>query len=91
MQIAAYLASVEYRPHPKSLYDLSSLKSLTRFRFQLAKKRSQYLVAMTNVLDVLDKRITEIIWDIDIAEKWHRTETINLRRLVAVLAHIWNL
>lgn len=53
MQIAAYLNTVEYKPHPKPLYDISSLKSLTRFLAQLVKKRSQYLVAMTAVLDVM--------------------------------------
>ncbi len=53
MHLAAYLTSIEYKPHPKPLYDVSSLKSLTRFRFRLVKKRSQYLVALTNVLDVL--------------------------------------
>lgn len=53
MQIAAYLATVEYKPYPKPLYDASALKSLTRFRFQLVKKRSQYLVALTTVLDAM--------------------------------------
>lgn len=53
IQIAAYLSSVEYKPHPQPLYDVSSLKSLTRFRFRLVKKRSQYLVALTTVLDVM--------------------------------------
>lgn len=53
MQIAAYLSSVEYKPRPQPLYDVSSLKSLTRFRFRLVKKRSQYLVALTTILDVM--------------------------------------
>ena len=53
MQIAVYLTTVEYKPHPKPLYDVSGLKSLTRFRFQLVKKRSQYLVALTTVLDAM--------------------------------------
>ena len=51
MQIASYLATVDYKPHPLPLYDVAELKSLTRFRFQLVRKRSQYLVSMTNILD----------------------------------------
>lgn len=51
MQIASYLATVDYKPHPLPLYDVDALKSLTRFRFRLVKKRSQYLVALTNILD----------------------------------------
>lgn len=51
MQIASYLGTVDYKPHPLPLYDVDALKSLTRFRFRLVKKRSQYLVALTNILD----------------------------------------
>lgn len=49
--IASYLASAEYAAYPVKSYHIRSLKSLTRARDALVGKRSQQLVAMTNILD----------------------------------------
>ncbi len=40
------------------IYDISGLKSLTRFRPPLVKKRSQYLVSMTAILNVMSPGLT---------------------------------
>ena len=50
-QIARYLISVDYKPHPKQFYHKYSLKSLSRMREKCVKQRSYYEVALTNVLD----------------------------------------
>lgn len=49
--IARYMTTVEYKPYPKSFYHNYSLKSLTRLRDVLVRRRSDYLVRLTNVLD----------------------------------------
>lgn len=51
--IAQYLMTVEYKPYPKSFYHYDALKSLTRFRSGLMKRRSKYLLDLTNVLDLI--------------------------------------
>lgn len=51
LNIARFIMTAEYKPYPSSLYHLDELKSLTRFRESLVKQRSQYSVAITNVLD----------------------------------------
>ena len=50
-QIARYLISVDYKPHPKQFYHKYSLKSLSRMREKCVRQRSYYEVALTNVLD----------------------------------------
>ena len=49
--IARYLMTVEYKPYPPSFYHTEKLKSLTRFRDNLIRQRSQQLVELTNILD----------------------------------------
>lgn len=49
--IALYLITVPYQPHPTSFYHIYSLRSLTRMRSSFVKQRSKYLAALTNVLD----------------------------------------
>jgi len=51
--ITSYLASVEYKPYPASLYHTLSLKSLTRLRDRLIRQRSSFMVRLTNVLDII--------------------------------------
>ncbi len=52
-QLAKYLMSVDYKPHPKQFYHKYSLKSLSRLREKLVKQRSFYDVAITNTLDLI--------------------------------------
>jgi len=49
--IAEYLLSNDYRAAQSSSYSSSELKRLTRFRSDLVKQKSRYLIALTNVLD----------------------------------------
>lgn len=49
--IARYLITMEYQPHPPSFYHLDKLKSLTQFRDSLVRQRSRQLVEVTNELD----------------------------------------
>ncbi len=49
--IARYLMTVEFKPYPTSFYHIEKLKSLTRFRDNLVRQRSQQLIELTNILD----------------------------------------
>jgi len=49
--IAGYMDTVAYRPYPQGAQRLYALKSLTRFRLGLVRRRSEYMVLLTNVLD----------------------------------------
>ena len=51
--IAHFMMTVDFKPYPRGFYHMYSLKSLTRCRYKLIKSRSQYLVAITNVLDAI--------------------------------------
>lgn len=52
-QIALKLMSVDYKPYPRQLYYIYSLKSLTRLRENLIRQRSFYIVQITNILDMV--------------------------------------
>ena len=64
--ISTYLTTVDYKPNTNQSYHIHALKSLSRLRDSLIKQRSQILVRMTNVLDVIfpeykpffDKKLT---------------------------------
>lgn len=51
--ISRFISSNEYKPYPSKSYHIRNLKSLTRARENLVKKRSKLLVHMTNVLDLM--------------------------------------
>ena len=51
--IAAYLSTVDYKPIQNQSYHIQALKSLSRLRDSLVKNRSQILVRMTVVLDII--------------------------------------
>ena len=51
--ISSFLMTVDYKPITHSSYHTSTLKSLTRFRESLVKERSQTLVSITYVIDVI--------------------------------------
>lgn len=51
--ISSFLMSVDYKPITHTSYHISALKSLTRLRESLIKQRSQTLVRITNVLDII--------------------------------------
>lgn len=51
--IALYLTTITYNPYPTKSYHIRNLKSLTRTREALVKQRSQYLVRLTNMLDMV--------------------------------------
>ena len=51
--IANYLTSIKYKSYQGKSYHIYSLKSLTRLREKLVKQRSQQLVNITNVLDLI--------------------------------------
>ena len=51
--ISTYLTTVDYKPIAHSSYHTSALKSLTRLRESLVKERSQTLVRITNILDII--------------------------------------
>jgi len=49
--IAEYLCEKAFSPHPMGFYDKFALKQLTRFRENLIKQRSRFMVQLTNILD----------------------------------------
>lgn len=51
--ISTYLTTVDYKPNTNQSYHIHALKSLSRLRDSLIKQRSQTLVRITNVLDVI--------------------------------------
>lgn len=51
--INKYLKSVDYKPHPKQFYHKYALKSLSRRRTTLVRQRSQYMIEITNILDLI--------------------------------------
>lgn len=51
--IASYLYTVNYIPNPNKSYHIDNLKSLCRNRDKLVKIRSNYLVKITNILDLV--------------------------------------
>ena len=51
--IARKLISVPYKPNSKLFYHKYSINSLSRLRETLVKQRSKYMVAITNVLDII--------------------------------------
>lgn len=51
--ISTYLTTIDYKPNTNQSYHIHALKSLSRLRDSLVKQRSQILVRMTNVLDVI--------------------------------------
>ena len=53
MLIAEVIASRDFKNYPLLAYHFNDLKSLTRLRDRYVKQRSQYLVHLTNQLDVV--------------------------------------
>ena len=51
--ISRYLSTVDYKPTSNQSYHIQALKSLSRLRDSLVKNRSQILVRMTVVLDII--------------------------------------
>ena len=51
--ISSFLMTVDYKPITHTSYHTSALKSLTRLRESLVKERSQTLISITNVLDII--------------------------------------
>ena len=51
--IALYLSTIDYKSYPLKSYHLRNLKSLCRSRDSLIKQRSQGLVKLTNILDLV--------------------------------------
>lgn len=51
--ISTFLTTVDYKPNTNQSYHIHALKSLSRLRDSLIKQRSQILIRMTNVLDVI--------------------------------------
>jgi len=50
--INKYLLSMDYKPHPKQFYHKFALKSLSRRRTTVVRQRSQYMIEITNILDL---------------------------------------
>ena len=53
LEIARFMMTVDFKPYLTGFYHMYSLKSLTRTRYKLVKTRSNYIVAITNVLDAI--------------------------------------
>lgn len=53
MLIAEVIASRDFKNYPLLAYHFNDLKSLTRLRDRYVKQRSQYLVHLTNQLDIV--------------------------------------
>ena len=51
--ISRYLETVDYKPTSNQSYHIQALKSLSRLRDSLVKNRSQIIVRMTVVLDII--------------------------------------
>jgi len=51
--INKYLLSMDYKPHPKQFYHKYALKSLSRRRTTIVRQRSQYMLEITNILDLI--------------------------------------
>ena len=51
--ISRYLSTVDYKPTSNQSYHIQALKSLSRLRDSLVKNRSQILVRLTVVLDII--------------------------------------
>ena len=51
--ISRYLETVDYKPTSNQSYHIQALKSLSRLRDSLVKNRSQILVRMTVILDII--------------------------------------
>ena len=51
LTITNYLMSVPYKPNSRLLYNIYTLKSLSRSREQLIKERSKFEILLTNELD----------------------------------------
>ena len=51
--IAEYMLSNDYKTAQSSSYSMFALKQLTRFRSDLVKQRTRYLIALTNILDCI--------------------------------------
>ena len=49
--IADYLCKTEFKPYPKVVYNILSLRSLCKRHFDLVNERSKYLIRITNFLD----------------------------------------
>ena len=53
LEIARFMMTVDFKPHPEKFYHMYSLKSLVRCRYKLLKTRAKYSVAITNTLDAV--------------------------------------
>lgn len=51
MLIANYLSKMDFKPYPKIVYNILTLRSLCKRHFDLVNERTKYLIRITNFLD----------------------------------------
>lgn len=98
--IARYLSTIDYKPTSNQSYHIQALKSLSRLRDSLVKNRSQILVRLTVVLDIIfpeykpffDNKLTSstciyILENYDSPEKISRMNTESYNKMKKKLRH----
>lgn len=63
--IALMLQSGNFKPHSKSSYHLSELKSLTRHKSRIKENLSKYKISLHRILDIMFPELASVVYSIN--------------------------